>query len=121
MSRIEGMPIYEQQDAEVSATLYNLWRRAKLNFNFPMRLPLVDYRGLVMLLEEDAWVCVNERMSDLPVLAWIGFKDRARDALHLPVKCKLNHYHYAASKVSARSLELMEEVLEQRLHDHQKQ
>jgi hypothetical protein len=49
------------------------------------------------------------------VLAWVEFEDQHRDALHVPVKCKLNHYHFAASRVRATSLELMETALEQKL------
>jgi len=115
MSRVEGMPIYAQEDEEVSAKLYNLWRRVKLHFNLPLRIPLEGYRGLVMVLEEHEWVCADERQNDMPVLAWVEFEDQGRDAIHLPVKCKLNHYHFAASKIRLHSLELMEAALEEKL------
>lgn len=115
MSRVEGMPVYAQHDEVVSAKLYNLWRRAKLHFDLPVRIPLADFRGLVMVLDEHEWACVDERGNDMPVLAWVEFEDQKRDAIHLPVKCKLNHYHYAALKVHTRSLELMEAELEKRL------
>ena len=115
MSRVGDMPVYKQRDDEVSAKLYNLWRRAKLHFELPLRIPLEGYRGLVMVLETHEWVIVNEQENDLPVLAWVEFEDQGRDTLHLPVKCKLNHYHFAASKVRFHSLELMEAELEQKL------
>jgi len=117
MSRVGDMPIYQQRDATVSATLYNLWRRAKLHFYVPIRIPLSDSPGFVMILEKHEWVCADETMDDLPVLAWVEFEDQGRDALHVPVKCKLNYYHYAASRVRALALEKMAEVLSQRLHD----
>lgn len=115
MSRVGDLPVYEQRKDEVSAKLYNLWRRAKLHFDLPIRISLEGYRGLVMVLETHEWVIVNERENDMPVLAWVEFEDQGRDALHVPVKCKLNHYHFAASKVRAHSLELMEEELEHKL------
>jgi hypothetical protein len=115
VSRVRDVPVYQQRDDEVTARLYNLWRRAKLHFDLPLRIPLEGYRGLVMLLEEHEWVIVNERQNDLPVIAWVEFEDQGRDALHVPVKCKLNFYHFAASKVRAHSLELMEEALEHKL------
>ena len=118
MSRIRDIPYYAQRNDEIDAKLYNLWRRAKLHFTMPMRLPLVDYSGCVMLLEEHEWVCVDERQNDLPILAWIEFEDQGRDALHLAVKCKLNYYHYAASKLRAHSLELMQDELEKRLQEN---
>lgn len=115
MSRVGDVPVYQQRDDEVPAKLYNLWRRAKLHFDLPLRISLEGYRGLVMVLDLHEWVIVNEREEDLPVLAWVDFEDQGRDALHLPVKCKLNHYHFAASKIRAHSLELMEEALEKKL------
>lgn len=115
MSRVKDMPIYEQRETEVPAKLYNLWRRAKLHFNLPLRIALEDYHGFVMILEEHEWVAADEKENDLPILAWVEFEDQGRDAIHLPVKCKLNHYHFAASKIRAHSLELMEVALEEKL------
>ena len=117
MSRIEDLPIYAQRDDEVSAKLYNLWRRAKLHFPCPIRLTLPDHPGVVMILEEREWVCANERQGDLPLLAWVAFEDQGRNALHEPVRCKLNYYHFAASKFRAPALVLMEQMLENSLHD----
>lgn len=117
MSRIADVPYCAQRDDEVEAKLYNLWRRAKRRFSMPLRLPLLDYPGFVMILEARAWVCADERQNDIPILAWVEFEDEGRDALHLPVKCKLNYYHFAASKVRAHSLELVQAELEKRLHD----
>ena len=116
MSRVEGMPIYEQQKTEVAAKIYNLWRRAKLHKKCPIRFSLEGYRGLVMILDVDEWLCADERLNDLPVICWHEFADQGRDALHLPVKCTLNYYHFAASKIRAKTLELMAEELEQMLH-----
>jgi len=116
VSRVRDVPVYAQREDEVTAKLYNLWRRAKLHFPCPIRFPLPDYPGMVMILEEREWVCANERQNDLPVLAWVEFEDRGRDALHKPVRCKLNYYHFAASKMRARTLELMEETLDRYLH-----
>lgn len=115
MSRVGDIPYLAQRNDEIEAKLYNLWRRAKLHLPMPIRLSLVDYSNFAMLLEDHAWVCVDERQNDLPILAWLDFEDQGRDTLHLPVKCKLNYYHFAASKVRAHSLELMQEELEKRL------
>jgi len=117
MSRVGNMPVYQQRDATISAVLYNLWRRAKLHFDVPIRIPLTGYRGFTMILEEHEWVCVDEKQNDMPVLVWVEFEDQGRDALHVPVKCKLNYYHFAASKVRAGALEGMAQSLEQRLFD----
>ena len=115
VSRIEEMPVYKQHDAEVEAKLYNLWRRAKLHLPVPIRLPLPGLKNLVLVLEDHEWVCVDESLNDFPVAAWLEFEDKARDALHEPVKCKLNYYHYAASIICDDVLSLMNELLEARL------
>lgn len=115
MSRVTDMPVYEQKKDEVTARLYNLWRRAKLHFNCPIRFSLPGYQGLVMLLDTNEWLCADETQNDMPVICWLNFSDQGRDALHLPVKCTLNYYHFAASKIRVHVLELMEEELEQRL------
>ena len=117
MSRIPDVPVYAQRDDQVSARLYNLWRRAKLHFALPIRIAFPGHPGMVMILEEREWVCANERQNDLPVLAWVDFEDRGRAALHEPVNCKLNHYHYAASKFRAAGLSVMEQSLEKYLRD----
>jgi len=115
VSRIGDVPYYAQRDAKVDAKLYNTWLRAKRHLKLPMRWPLVDYSGFVMIVEDEAWVCVDQSNNDFPVLAWIEFEDQCRDALHLPIKCKLNYYHVAATKVRAHSLELMQQETENHL------
>jgi len=119
VSRTADVPYCAQRDDEVEAKLYNLWRRAKRHFKMPLRLPLVDYSGFVMILEENEWVCVDERQNDIPILAWVEFEDHGRETLHLPIKCKLNYYHFAASKVRTHSLELVQEELEKYLQQNE--
>ncbi len=109
---LDGVPVFAERTDEVEARLYNLWRRARLHLELPLRLPLPELTGMVMLLDERGWVCVDERLNDVPVLAWIEFEDRHRDALHLPVRCRLNYYHYAASKIRAEALVELEAVLD---------
>ncbi len=109
---LDGVPVFAERTDEVEARLYNLWRRARLHLELPLRLPLPELTGMVMLLDERGWVCVDERLNDVPVLAWIEFEDRHRDALHLPVRCRLNYYHYAASKIRAEALAELEAVLD---------
>lgn len=116
MSRVAGKAIYQQQQDEVTAKLYNLWRRAKLHFKFPIRFPLIGYRGLVMILDEDEWLCIDENNNDMPIICWLDFVDQGRDALHVPVKCTRNYYHFAADKIREHVLELTEEELDKMLH-----
>lgn len=117
MSRIDDVPVYEQRDELVSATLFNLWRRARQHLTFPLRLPILALPGVEMVIDDRAWICVNSRQNDVPILAWVDFDFHGRTALHEPVACKLNYYHYAASRLRARVLQAVEQELQQRLDE----
>lgn len=115
MSRSADMMPYEQKQVEVPATVYNLWRRIKLHFLLPFRFSLEGYRGLVMIIDNNEWLCADETQYDLPVLCWFDFCDKGRDAIHIPVTCTLNHYHFAAHKISDAVLQLMQIELEKKI------
>jgi len=117
MSRVEDMPIYKQQIIELDSRIYNLWIRAKKKLSTPMRFPLTGYRGLVMILQEQEWLCANERLNDLPVICWQNFEDKNRTSLHLGIKCQLNYYHFAADQIQQKVLSLMVQHLEKKLLD----
>ena len=114
-TRIEDMPVFAARDHQIEAGLYNLWRRAKLHLNFPLRLEIPDFEYMVLIIEKDSWVVVDENKFDLPILAWVDFQDQGRDSLHTPVECTLNYYHYMASKLREPSLHFLAEALQQRL------
>ena len=115
MSRIDEVPVYAQRTDQIAAPLYNLWRRARLHGLCPPRLEFPEHPGVAMLLEEREWICVDVRQNDLPILAWVEFEDAHRDALHLPVRCKLNYYHFAASRLRGAILRSVEQALLERL------
>ena len=116
-TRIGDMPVYAARDDQLDASLYNLWRRARAHHDLPMRIPLQGLKQMVLILEDDKWVIVDQNQYDLPVLAWVDFQDRQRSALHTPVPCTLNYYHFMASGLRARVLKLMEAALERHLHN----
>jgi hypothetical protein len=87
------MPYLRACPAELSAPRYNRVRLALLRLKRPLRLSLPPLRGLDMLLDDEAWVCMDRTLNDLPVLAWTDFRQQARDAIHLPVPCTLRFYH----------------------------
>ena len=116
-TRIDGMPVYATQADHLDASLYNLWRRARLHLGSPLRLPLQGLKQMVLILEDDSWVVVDEIQYDMPVLAWVNFQDSGRDNLHKPIHCTLNFYHYLAIRLRDKVLARMGEALEQRLSD----
>ncbi|HGG59637.1 MAG TPA: hypothetical protein ENK26_06925 [Gammaproteobacteria bacterium] len=113
MSRSTEVPPYETTRATVDARLYNLWRRARLRLALPLRFPLKDYYGLIMLIDNDEWLLANEKQYDLPVICWREFRDQGRDALHTPVECTLLYYHYGARRFRQPALSALESELRQ--------
>ena len=115
-TRIDDLPVIATRPDQLEAALYNLWRRARQRFGTPLRIELPGLKEMALLLEDDAWVVVDQRQYDLPILAWVEFASQGRDALHEPVRCTLNYYHFMASQLRAKVLGLMQENLETRLH-----
>ncbi|MFQ5644083.1 MAG: hypothetical protein ACE5FQ_10370 [Thiogranum sp.] len=116
-TRIHDMPVYVARTDQVEASLYNLWRRARLHLDMPLRIDLPGLKQMVLILEDDCWVVVDQCQYDLPVLAWLDFRDAGRSTLHTPVACTMNYYHYMASHLREKVLSRMAEDLEARLSD----
>ncbi len=115
VTRIDDMPVYEARTEQIEASLYNLWRRARLHLHMPLRIELPGLKQMVLIVEDDCWVVVDQSQYDLPVLAWVDFQDTGRTTLHKPVTCTLNFYHYLASHLREKVLARMGEALKSRL------
>ncbi|MCC6207796.1 MAG: hypothetical protein IT488_06560 [Gammaproteobacteria bacterium] len=98
-SRIDEVPKLKTQDAIVDGRRYNQVLLALRRLKGPLRLPLVGLRGMDLLVEKDAWVCVDRTLYDLPVIAWTDFQPVARRAIHEVVPCLLHYYHINAELI----------------------
>lgn len=98
-SRLNDIPVYERVAGEIAARTFNQIRLAILRLGNPLRCSLRSLRGLDILLTDDAWVCVDRTLNDVPVVAWTDFQTHARSALHEPVQCKLRYYHAHAHMI----------------------
>ncbi len=117
VTRIHDMPVYETRTVELDASLYNLWRRARMHITMPLRIELPELKQMALIIENDCWVVVDQCQYDLPVLAWLEFQDSGRTSLHTPVACTMNYYHHLASHLREKVLTQMNETLETRLKD----
>jgi hypothetical protein len=113
--RLRDMPVMAQRDDQIDARYYNIWRRARSRWGAPMRVPLPGLKEINMILSDEYWVCIDTVRYDSPIIAWVDLEDGNRDAMHLPINCHLNYYHFAASAIRARSLEVIEQVMSERL------
>lgn len=77
-SRLDELPRYSSRSCLMAAATYNRIRLALLRLGSPLRLPLTGLRTLEMVLEKDAWVCVDASLNDHPI--WPGCSSRSPTA-----------------------------------------
>lgn len=112
---LASVPVYERKETEVPANLYNLVAIALKRLKAPIRFELPRLRTLELLLDRDAWIVVDTRLNDIPVLAWLDFATQGRTSLHEPVPCYLNLYHVHGQMLLPRIIEAMEIILGEQL------
>jgi hypothetical protein len=114
-SRIHEVPVLKSMPTIIDAAHYNRIRLALLRLENPLRFTLSHLRGLDVLLNDEAWVCVDRTMNDLPVLAWTDFETRGRSGLHEPVRCQLRFYHAHAGIIIKTLLQDIDAELSRRM------
>lgn len=115
-SRLDDLPRYSSRAYDMPAACFNQVRLALLRLNGPIRFALPGLRSLEMILEYDAWICVDSALNDFPVLAWVEFETSGRQALHAPVPCKLYTYHAHANMIESRVLQAVRDFVDAQLH-----
>lgn len=86
------------------------------NSNTPgIRLPLVGLKTLDLILQADAWIVTDRAFNDIPVVAWADFRPDADRPLHEDVPCELRYYHAHAGMITRQVMELMDQLLEDKL------
>lgn len=106
MWRLKDLPAFSSAPTTVDASHFNLIRRAVMKSREPIRITLNNMPHVDMIIDEDSWVCVDRSNNDLPIVAWLEFETENRSALHTPIRCSKNYYHFAAGKVAADALEI---------------
>ncbi|WP_455208794.1 hypothetical protein [Kaarinaea lacus] len=114
-SRLSDIPIIKSVPSYVGATHFNRVRLSQLRLDPSLRLELFSLRGLDIVIDDDAWVCIDRTLGDLPVLAWTDFDKNSRKGLHQPVPCKLRFYHNHADLICGTVLDDLGRILERRL------
>jgi len=92
----------------IEAACYNQVRLALCRLGSPLRIALPDHTGLVIILNDRRWLCVDSNHDDLPIMAWSDFDThRHNQALHAPVPCRLHLYHMHAGLVMGSALDAL--------------
>ena len=114
-SRIDEVPKLRSENAVIDAGRFNRIRLALLRLGSPLRVPLTGLRGMDIIVDNKAWVCVDRTLYDLPVLAWTDFGFTERPGLHKPVNCVLHFYHVHADLITETVLATLVQALSEQL------
>jgi len=104
ISTIKDIPKLRSELTMIDGTHYNNIRLALSRLGNPLRVKLPGLRGMDILIDDNAWVCVDRTLYDLPVLAWTEFDRSERQGLHDPLPCMLHFYHMHADMISSTVL-----------------
>lgn len=113
--KLEDLPTFETRKATVRALHYNLVRVALKRLGPTMRFELPKLRTLDLHLEQDAWIVVDKRLNDIPVMAWLDFDVAHRENLHEDIPCTLKIYHSHAGLLIEKVMEAMTLIIGEKL------
>lgn len=119
---LDEYPPLRVMSKSIAADDFNRIRLGLLRMPLPWRIPLKEFRCLHCVLDETAWVCIDECYNNLPVLAWTKFKIARRAALDTPIECELHLFHMHAGLLMGAALEALATAVTEHCrpgsHDH---
>jgi hypothetical protein len=115
---IDEYPPLRIMRKQIAAADYNRIRLGLLRESLPWRVPLNGLRCLQCILDQSAWVCVDECQNNLPILAWTSFKTAQRTALNAPVECELRLYHIHAGLMMGEALDALNDAVAEHHNAH---
>lgn len=110
--RLKDLPVFSSGSAEISAQRFNRARLAVLRLGSPLFLHIPELKHMALVIEDDAWICVDEVLNEFPVLAWTAFQAQRRIDLYRPVR-----YHEHADRTTSIVLSAMDQLLEEQLRN----
>jgi len=118
------MVVYAKQEEQLDASVFNLWRRARLRLGSPQRLCLPDMEHIALIMNDKQWLVVDQRQSDMPLIGWTFSQYPGLDSLHAPVDCTFHYYHFMAhymgGELKGRVISQMQTSLESLLQGCEK-
>jgi hypothetical protein len=114
-SRLHDIPILKSTRYRMEAVYYNRVYIALKRIGNPLRIELINLRGLDIVIDNDEWICVDRAIGDFPTMAWTGFERNKRNALYEPVPCELRLYHSHAELICGTVLDLVYRCLSKQL------
>ncbi len=114
-SRLDHLPVFESRTATIRAEDYNLVKIALKRLGSPLRFEIPNLHTLDFIFENDAWIIVDRRLDDIPIIAWLNFDIKNRAGLHEPVECECRTYRAQALIIVDKSFEAMHLMLGEQL------
>ncbi len=114
-TRHDEVPRLASRSGKVDARYFNHVCLALKRIDREIRLRIPKLKHLDLILQKDAWIIVDRALYDYPIAAWCEFDQTTRNALHEPIPCSIRIYHYAAMMVLRRTLEAMDDLLNEQL------
>jgi len=88
---------------------YNAVRLGILRLGNPLCLELENIRGINCVLDDYAWIFLDEYITDLPLLAWTKFEPR--ESINASIGCELRLYHMHAGLIISKSLDALQNTI----------
>jgi hypothetical protein len=110
-TRHNEVPVLERRATCVRALHYNHVQIALKRIGSSIRFRIPRLKHLDLILQEDAWIVVDQVFNDVPVIGWAEFQADGRQNLHEPIPCELRTWHVAADLIRDHTLEAMESLL----------
>lgn len=117
-SSLPNLPAFKSERGLVKAGHFNRIRLALSRIGGPVS-EVLGRRGLEFHLDRDAWLCVDRRLNNMPMLAWTDFSLQGRRGLHEPVACRILYYNAYAGVLVRSALEELDERLAIRLAERE--
>lgn len=114
-ARLADMPVMAQRRNVIDAKMYNLWQRSKRRLGPSTVLDLPGLKTMRFVISDEYWVVADSANYYVPVIAWLDFEGDNRNSLHEPIDCTINYYHFAASALHSKSLDLAFSQLTEKL------
>lgn len=108
---LDHYPALRIMHKRIAAAEYNCIRVSLLRESLPWRITLRQFRCLHCIIDDLAWVCIDESHNDLPILAWTNFNTAQRSRLDAPVDCELRLFHMHAGLIMGTALDALYETI----------
>ena len=98
-TKLQNLPEYQNVSDKVDLELYRNVRLLLSRRGNAAQIELPGLRDLRLILERDAWICVDSLLDDLPVMAWTHFDKGAVFGQGGSISCSLIYYHSQAAVI----------------------